>query len=238
MAQWNNVRRTTMRVLAYSVAAIGLMVSVAHAGPLAPESAIGGLEFRAEYLNTLHVLLSEGDVIDAYDIVPVVDTGAPTTAAGTFEFKAIELGNPLTASFVLQVGSGNNGVEFNFAYDRSLVVDPAFAAGSQTGFLKAVITDTTDASFEVTGSGASAQQFWSVSGSLLFSDVGGTYDNGIVGYWSIGGTLSSGDTPVSFEFVIGAAGPSPVTNSTPEPAVVGLIGAGLLGLGIAARRRR
>ena len=129
-------------------------------------------------------------------------------------------------------------MSFDFAYDRSLVVDPAFAAGSQTGLLHAVITNTTDAVFTSFGSGVAEQQFWSVGGTLLFSDVGGTYDNGIVGYWSIGGTFAKTDTPVAFEFVIGASGPTPTVSSTPEPTMVGLIGAGLLALGVAARRRR
>ena len=75
-----------------------------------------------------------------------------------------------------------------------------------------------------------------MSGTLLFSDGGGVYDDDIVGSWNLLSVFAADNDLITVTLAVGT-GESAIITTTPEPAIVGLIGAGLLGLGFAARRR-
>ncbi|MCA8928418.1 MAG: hypothetical protein KDC18_10125 [Alphaproteobacteria bacterium] len=230
-----------MRIILATVAALGLGVSTAMAGPLAPGTADDGLELGGMFDNP--GLLALGDTIQLHNLFPNLDeprflSDGVLASAGAYELGGVALAPLAGFSLTIAVGAANNGVTLALSYDRSRVANFGFHAGAddQTGVLNATITSTMAASVVPMTTGPSTQTVLFMGGELLFGDGLGVYDDDIAGSWNLVSVFTNSDDPVSFSFSLSTADFQTPT-ATPEPAIVAIIGAGLVGLGLATRRR-
>ena len=208
-----------MRGLALTIAAMVMAASSAYAGPLAPVSEESGLLSRGTTAGPVAV----GDTVTIGSIIPNF---------GVSEFEGVTAVADLV-DLVIDVGDGtlNNGTQLSMTYDRAGVLVPAFLPNaSETGTLVATITSTTLAEVESQVTGAITQFIWRMSGTLLFSDGGGVYDDDIVGSWNLLSVFAADNDLITVTLAVGT-GESAIITTTPEPAIVGLIGAGCWALG-------
>lgn len=231
-----------MRGILVATAALAMSVSGALAGPLAPTGSDDGLEFGGVFQNP-QPLVAGGNIL-IEEMTPNIDEarymmGAGVLAsAGAYELAGVEVAELAPFSLSVAVGAGNNGVSLNLNYDRSRVENRAFDQGAndQTGQLMATITSTLLAEITQIVTGPFTQTVLFMGGDLLFDDGAGVYDADMPGSWSLISVFSDNDDMVSVSLSLSTA-EFQIPTSTPEPGIIALIGAGLLGAGFVTRRR-
>jgi hypothetical protein len=169
-------------------------------------------------------------------------TNTPNIVGGsqTQEFRAIEdptsAGAPTlapgTPGIDISDGPANEGFTLTFGYDRSL-----FGGGSETGTLEFTIDDVTSVSVGPLG-GTNNISLQAVGTIVDLPDSTDIYDDNQQFSLSFGGSVGDVAGLAQISGSYSATFSSPPRPQVPVPASLVLLGSGLIGLGVATRRRR
>lgn len=153
---------------------------------------------------------------------------------GEFEFEALDGETPILSDTTLTFDTGfaNAGFEFIIDFDRVGIAEPVGPAGAQTGTLTFTIAETTVASVTPLG----VLNFFQLAGIGLITTPDVPYQSPQPFSYIASGTIGSTSDTFSGSFSFSSP-PDPAVFVS-EPATLVLFGAGLLGMGFVARRRR
>lgn len=216
-----------LAAVAFSVAAAPASASFA----FAPTSEVAVFNFGGSG-ETSPFTISAGGLSPSTLVFNLTD---PATG-GTREFEALN-GQSASApsNFTLETGAGNNGVWFAIDYQRFLgMAAPNAPAGTEMGVLQIAITSTLTAGVTTLG----PLQSFTVSGELEITDLNGFYNTPTAGTFRLTGTSTTSIAGFGFSLQIEVPGEDSVPMVTSEPALLALVGGGLLAVGVARTRRR
>ena len=221
-----------MRAMMIAAAATVMTAAAAHAGPVAGPGQIATVQI----VDGVYSAVAPIDIGTAIDLTGL----SPKSGQATEEFLALDASAvlPDVIGLALELGTSNNGLSFAIPFDRALLApgDRVFDMGAndQTGTIVAEITATLgmnlDDPFPTPG-------HVNIGGTVMFTDASGTYEP-TEGAWLLSFAYTenvpspSGGATLSLSTDI-----SIIPTSVTEPGVLGLLGLGVLGLGLAARRR-
>jgi|GEM_PF-5301302 len=160
--------------------------------------------------------------------------GSDMVPFGTRELEAVVGATPtILGSIDLTTGAGNNGVWFEVDYTRFPGMSmPVAPAGSETGTLQFAITSTLEASVNTSGT----MQDFTFAGELEVTDLSGFYNSPSIGTFRLEGSTSTLLSGFGMSLQIEVEGAESMIVS--EPALLAVIGAGLVAVGAAQMRRR
>ncbi|MCA8928420.1 MAG: PEP-CTERM sorting domain-containing protein [Alphaproteobacteria bacterium] len=151
-------------------------------------------------------------------------------ASRTYEFLNT-IPATLTAPPILALteGSGNNGLSFSIDFQRSSGPTPY----GQSGTIEFVITNTNSISVQ---SFPGTQVL--IANFSIDLVAPSTYISPVQGAFTIVGSSTTATPQVNYNYSIVVPGSDPTPTTAPEPAMLAVIGGGLLTLGAIGRRRR
>jgi len=216
------------------VAALAISVAMAPASATVGYAPLGDtavFNFGGDGASTDNTLVAGG-------VTPSVLTfnNSDPVSFGNKELEAVFGKTPsLLGNVTLETGAGNNGVWFTVDYQRFVgMIAPNAPAGMQMGTLQFSITSTLIASVTTTG----PLQDFTFAGDLEVTDLNGFYNSPTSGTFRLTGNTATSFPAVGFSLQIELAGADPIVTQASEPAMLAVMGGGLLVIGIAQTRRR
>lgn len=217
---------------ALSAAALS-MSSPAFAVPVnfAPDGSFATFNFGVGRFETTTLGMALGDTWT------FEQTFVNAVGTGTREFESlvgsVATLSPLTLTFA--TGFANAGFAFSIAYDRTGISDPVGPAGIETGTLMFTLSEMTKAEVGISAPGSNLNSF-ELDGIGEVTSADGFYTSPQPFSVIMAGTIANDDDIGSLSMTFSS--PPDPTVTVSEPATLVLFGAGILGIGFFARRRR